>query len=112
MERIRSQPASMNLRGLNYSTRLKNFVVKLMEFDPWQKSAAGGQQNLTYVTSELYREAQEGVLWFLGTGTKEADAYVTSRMAEVDDYIENTALKGAEVFDSLQNAQEILEQLI
>jgi hypothetical protein len=110
VERIRSHPARVNLRNANYSGHLKNFVVKLMEFEPWQRVAEGERRNLTYVTSALYREAREGAQWFLSTGKKEADAYVTARMAEVDDYMENTALKGEQLFDSFQNVQEILEK--
>ncbi|KAI1116422.1 hypothetical protein F5Y14DRAFT_64099 [Nemania sp. NC0429] len=110
MERIRSQPAQANLQNAKYTGRLKNFVVKLMENDPWQNVA--GAANPTYVTSDLYREAQQGLRWFIrsGSGKDEADAFVTSRMAEVEDYVENTALKDTQLFDSFQNVQEILEQ--
>ncbi|KAI0112440.1 hypothetical protein GGR51DRAFT_40657 [Nemania sp. FL0031] len=109
VKRIQSQPVRVNLRDAKYSGRLKNFVVKLMEFDPWQNEGELVPR-YTYVTSNLYREAQEGLQWFLRTGKKEADAFVTSRMAEIDDHLENTELRVTQLFDSYQNVQEILEQ--
>ncbi|KAJ8126111.1 hypothetical protein O1611_g7526 [Lasiodiplodia mahajangana] len=111
VRRIQSQSVKVNLRDANYSGRLKNFVVKLMEFDPWQNVGESDEPRHKYVTSNLYREGQEGLQWFLRAGKKEADAFVTSRMAENDDYVENTALKATQLFDSYQNVQEILEQL-
>ncbi|KAI1182918.1 hypothetical protein F5B17DRAFT_443862 [Nemania serpens] len=112
MERIRSQPVKANLRDTTYTAHLKNFVVKLMEFDPWQKVPGAEQFNPIYVTSDLYRESREGLWWFIrsGGGNDEADAFVTPRMAEVEDYVENTALEDTQLFDSYQNVQEILEQ--
>ncbi|KAI1129360.1 hypothetical protein F5Y10DRAFT_238428 [Nemania abortiva] len=110
MTKIRSQSVRMNIQNAKYSGRLKNFVVKLMEFDPWENVADSDEPSPTYVTSALYREAQEGVDWFMSTGKKEADAYVTARMAESDDYKENTELKAKQLFESYRNVQEILEK--
>ncbi|KAI0407164.1 hypothetical protein F4802DRAFT_42005 [Xylaria palmicola] len=109
MKRIQSQSVRVNLRNAKYSARLKNLLVKLMESDPWHEAAQAAQPNPSYVTSNLYREAQEGAEWFLRLGTDEADAYVTSQMAEVDDYVENKALKATELLDSFQNVHDVLE---
>ncbi|GAP88328.1 putative g2-specific serine threonine protein kinase protein [Rosellinia necatrix] len=110
VERMQAQPARLNLREANYTGRLKNFVVKLMEFDPWGNIAEATQRKLTYVTSDLYCEAQQGVQWFLGTGNDEAKAYVASRTAEVEDDMKTTAGEAAQLFDSFRNVQDVLEQ--
>ncbi|KAI0450933.1 hypothetical protein F5B21DRAFT_507703 [Xylaria acuta] len=110
VKRIQAQSARLNLEDLDYTGRLKNFLVKLMEFDPWEKVPGAEKPNPTYVTSDLYREALEGVEWFMNSGKDEVDSYVTSYMAEADDYVENTALKATQMFDSFHNVQEILEQ--
>ncbi len=113
VKRIQSQPARANLKNTKYTGRLKNFVVKLMEVDPWHKVAGANPNpnpNPTYVTSDMYREALEGVQWFMATGHDEADAYVTSQMTEVEDYVENTALRAKQWFDSYENVKEILEE--
>ncbi|KAI8952917.1 hypothetical protein F4801DRAFT_164093 [Xylaria longipes] len=107
---IQAQPARENLKNLDYTGRLRNFLIKMMEFDPWTAAAKAQQPNPTYVTSDLYKEAQEGVEWFMNSRRSEVDAYVTSEMAEADDYVENTTLKASQLFDSFQNVQEILEQ--
>ncbi|KAI3321215.1 hypothetical protein HD806DRAFT_200002 [Xylariaceae sp. AK1471] len=107
---IQTQPASVNLQNAKYTARLKNFVVKLMEFDPWYKAPGAEQPNPVYFTSDLCCEAQEGVQWFLSTGNDEADAYVTPQMAEYEDYFENTSLKAKDLFDSFKSVQDILQQ--
>ncbi|KAI1424045.1 hypothetical protein F5Y12DRAFT_785630 [Xylaria sp. FL1777] len=107
IQRIQSQSARVNLKDTKYTGRLKNFVVKLMEADPWH-TKAGIAPNPTYVTSDLYREALEGVQWFMESGNKEADAYVTPWMTAAEDYVEKTALRKSQ-FDSLVNVKEILE---
>ncbi|KAJ2991411.1 hypothetical protein NUW58_g2519 [Xylaria curta] len=110
LRRIQSKSVRENLRDTNYSGRLKNFVVKLMEFDPWRKLSMRPQPLPLYVTSDLYREAKQGFEWFVRSGSDEAAAFVTPSMAETDDYLEHGEIKAAEVFDSFQNVQEILEQ--
>lgn len=110
VKRIQSQSVRTNLEGLGYTGRLKNFLIKLMEFDPWKKVAGAEKPNPKYVTTDLYREAEEGVEWFMASGTAEVDSYVTSRMAEVDDYVENKVLKASQLLGSFQNVQEILEE--
>ncbi|KAI1826706.1 hypothetical protein F4861DRAFT_545248 [Xylaria intraflava] len=109
--RIQSQRVAVNLENTGYTGRLKNFVVKLMEFDPWHKTAGQEQPNPTYVTSDLYREAQQGVQWFLNGGSDEAGAYVTAQTAEAEDYQEYKALRARGLLDSYRNVKEILEQL-
>jgi hypothetical protein len=108
---IQTQSASANLQNAKYTARLKNFVVKLMEIDPWNKVHGTEMPNPRYVTTDLYCEAQEGVQWFLSTGNDEADAYVTPQMAQDEDYLENTSLKAKDLFDSLKNVKDILEQV-
>lgn len=111
IKRIRSHPARENLQNAKYSARLKNLVVKMMEDDPWFKdSGEEDEPNRIYVTSELYTEAKEGHDWFVGSGSDEANAYVTARMAEIEDYNENTTFTGADYFDSFNNVREVLEE--
>ncbi|KAI0541954.1 hypothetical protein GGR58DRAFT_454557 [Xylaria digitata] len=107
---IQAQPARVNLQDLNYTGRLKNFVVKLMEFDPWDKAAGKDEPNPLYATSELYREALLGVQWFMDTANDEADNLVTPQMAEYEDFLDNSKLAAEQLFDSFENVQEILEQ--
>ncbi|KAF2970963.1 hypothetical protein GQX73_g2585 [Xylaria multiplex] len=107
---IQAQPARVNLQDLNYTGRLKNFVVKLMEFDPWHKAAGKREPNPLHATTELYREALLGVQWFMDTGNDEADNLVTPQMAEYEDFLDNSKLAGDQLFDSFKNVQEILEQ--
>ncbi|KAI1434756.1 hypothetical protein GGR50DRAFT_694820 [Xylaria sp. CBS 124048] len=107
---IRSRSVVDNLENTEYTACLKNFIVKLMQFDPWYEPAEQGQPNPTYVTSDLYREALEGVERFLGNGSAEAKAYVTAQMAEREDYFERTALRAKDLLGSYKNVQEILEQ--
>ncbi|KAI0433708.1 hypothetical protein F5Y09DRAFT_297941 [Xylaria sp. FL1042] len=104
IQKIQSQAARVNLRDTNYTGRLKNFVVKLMEVDPWQPEG----RSSSYVTSDLYREALEGAQRFRATGREGADAYVTSEMAEIEDYAEREALRNSQLFDSFENVKEIL----
>ncbi|KAI0816171.1 hypothetical protein GGR55DRAFT_222505 [Xylaria sp. FL0064] len=92
MQSIQSQSARTNLKDTKYTGRLKNFVVKLMEIDPWHP----GGRHSSYVTSDLYREALEGARRFTATGREEADTYVTSEMAEVQDYVEREALRNSQ----------------
>lgn len=111
IERIQSRSARLNLRKAKYTARLKNFVVKLMEYDPWDKVLTGEQQrNLAYTTSDLYCEAKQGVQWFMSTENNEANAYGRSRTAEVEGYVENAVLEGKQLFNSFQNVQEIMKQ--
>ncbi|KAI1178003.1 hypothetical protein F4777DRAFT_157376 [Nemania sp. FL0916] len=107
---IQLQSARVNLQNLDYTARLRNFVVKLMEYDPWQSTARGAQKNPIYVTSQLYREAQEGVQFFMNRGSDEAKAYmpVTARTAEAEDNAEREAREQQET-DSLQQVHDILE---
>lgn len=99
---IQSQPARLNLRKAKYTASLKNFVVKLMEIDPWNKVATGiRQRSPTFMTSDIYCEARQGLQWFMSTGNSEANAYGRSRTAEVE---EN------ELFDPFQKVQEMMQQ--
>ncbi|RWA12973.1 hypothetical protein EKO27_g2100 [Xylaria grammica] len=109
IKRIQSQSVRVNLKDLRYTGRLRNFVVKLMEFDPWHKTNPT-QSNPMHATSELYREALLGVQWFMSTGNDEVDNLVTPKMAEYEDYIEHTKLKAEGLMDSYKNVQEILEE--
>ncbi|TRX94354.1 hypothetical protein FHL15_004821 [Xylaria flabelliformis] len=110
MKKIQSQTARENLQDLDYTGYLKNFLIKIMEFDPWAKAAKEGKPNPIYVTSDLYCEALEGVQWFMSAGGDEVDSYVTSYMADADDYLENKALKASQLLDSFENVKGILEQ--
>ncbi|KAI2636724.1 hypothetical protein GGS21DRAFT_512910 [Xylaria nigripes] len=110
IETIQSKPVKVNLETADYSGRLKNFVVKLMQFDPWHKVDGIEEPNPTYVTSDLYREAQQGVQWFSASGSPEADVYVTAPMAEAEDYLEHTILKASSLVDSFKNVEDILEE--
>ncbi|KAI0973256.1 hypothetical protein F4678DRAFT_22772 [Xylaria arbuscula] len=107
IKRIQSRPARVNLKDTTYTGRLKNFVVKLMEFDPWNSVAM--VDRTTYVTSDLYREALEAVETFVATGREEAESYVPSKWAEAEDRFENTTLKVSELFNSYENVKDILE---
>ncbi|KAI1499469.1 hypothetical protein F5X99DRAFT_279795 [Biscogniauxia marginata] len=59
VDAIRQRSVQDNLRHADYTAGLKNFVVKLMQLDPWvdikkEKNPAYGT---SYVTSELFCEA-------------------------------------------------------
>ncbi|TGJ88180.1 hypothetical protein E0Z10_g577 [Xylaria hypoxylon] len=110
VQRIQSQPVRFNLQGLRYTGRLKNFVVKLMEFDAWRKTPVGKEPNPIYTTCELYREALLGVQWFMGTRNDEANNLVTPKMAGCEDFVDGTSLTAGQLSDSFKNVQEILEQ--
>ncbi|KAI1369994.1 hypothetical protein F5Y08DRAFT_334344 [Xylaria arbuscula] len=107
LERIQSRRARENLEETKYTGRLKNFVVKLMEADPWHKESET-DPNPAYVTSGLYREALEGVQWFIEGDSDKASAYVTSRMAEAEDYVERTEIRAQQLFNSYANVEDIL----
>ncbi|KAK5626242.1 hypothetical protein RRF57_001957 [Xylaria bambusicola] len=107
--KIQSKRARENVGNTKYTGRLKNFVVKLMEVDPWSKSFET-EPNPTYVTSDLYREALEGAQWYIAAASDDANAYITSRMAEAEDYVENTETRAQQLFSSYLNVQEILEK--
>ncbi|KAI1741836.1 hypothetical protein F4680DRAFT_446843 [Xylaria scruposa] len=110
MKSIQAQTARVNLQDLEYTGRLKNFLIKMMEFDPWAKAAKSGKPNPTYVTSDLYCEALEGFQRFMSSGTDEVAAYVTSDMADVEDFLENHTLKASQLLDSFENVKGILEE--
>ncbi|KAI0204563.1 hypothetical protein F4808DRAFT_414023 [Astrocystis sublimbata] len=111
IKRIQSRATSENLKGLDYTGRLKNFLVKMMEFDPWAAAAAAKQPTPAYVTSALYREALEGVRWFMRSDSNaEVDAFVTPYMAEVDDYVDRKVFHDEQLLNSFKNVKEILEQ--
>ncbi|KAI1304040.1 hypothetical protein F5Y03DRAFT_181309 [Xylaria venustula] len=107
IKRIQSRPVRTNLKDTTYTGRLKNFVVKLMEFDPWNSVAIADPT--TYVTSDLYREALEAVEVFMATGRDEAESYVPSKWAEAEDRFENTTLKVNELYNSFENVKDVLE---
>lgn len=109
LARIQSRRARENLENTKYTGRLKNFVVKLMEVDPWHRESSS-EPNPAYVTSGLYREALEGIQWFIAADGDKASAYVTSRMAEAEDYIENTEIRAQQLFNSYANVEDILRK--
>ncbi|KAI1814059.1 hypothetical protein GGS20DRAFT_550379 [Poronia punctata] len=111
VESMRSRSVVGNLRDATYTARLKNLVVKLMEFDPWAELQNAKRTAPAYATSNLYCEALQGVKWFLNSGKGEADAFVTEDIAERENYLENTILKGQQLLDSYVNVRDILEQL-
>ncbi|KAI0394256.1 hypothetical protein F5Y17DRAFT_268533 [Xylariaceae sp. FL0594] len=111
MEMIQSQSTYQNLKNAKYTPRLKNFIGKLMELDPWAPEAKVVQVTPPFATSKLYTEALQGVKWFMQSGKDEVDAYVTDKMAEQEDILERDILEGRRVLDSHLNVLEILERL-
>jgi hypothetical protein len=109
VENIRSRSSYDNLKNAKYTARLKNFIVKLMEVDPWAPDAK--QTTPPYATSKLYTEALQGVQWFTRSGRDEGDAYVTEKMAEREDHFERNSLEARRQLDSHLNVRDILEQL-
>jgi len=109
VESIQSRSSYDNLRNTKYTARLKNFIVKLMEVDPWALDAK--QTTPPYATSKLYTEALQGVKWFMQSGKDEVDAYVTEKMAEREDHFERNALEARRLLASHLNVRDILEQL-
>ncbi|KAI8635662.1 hypothetical protein F5Y19DRAFT_408684 [Xylariaceae sp. FL1651] len=111
LRRIQTKSARVNLQNAKYTGRLRNFVVKLMEIDPWHKMPGAEQPNPTYVTTDLYCEAKEAFQYFMSTGNDEVDAFVTPQMAVDEDYLENTQLPSSMLFNSYENVRDILTQL-
>ncbi|KAI1265409.1 hypothetical protein F5Y18DRAFT_386466 [Xylariaceae sp. FL1019] len=109
---IQSRTARDNLFRAKYSGRLKNFVVKMMEIDPWRVMPEGQQYaRPMYVTSDLYAEAQYEFKMFMAQGGDEANAYVTHEMAVNEDFVERELLPAKEYMNSLESVASVLKKL-
>ncbi|KAI0152703.1 hypothetical protein GGR57DRAFT_168954 [Xylariaceae sp. FL1272] len=109
---IQSRNARDNLAYAKYSGRLKNFVVKMMEIDPWRVFPAD-QQNPRpmYVTSDLYAEALYAFKMYMAQGGDEANAYYTHEMAANEDFVERELLPAREYKESLESVAKVLKQV-
>ncbi|KAI1337010.1 hypothetical protein F5Y15DRAFT_418324 [Xylariaceae sp. FL0016] len=109
MRRIRSNSARESLKDLGYSHSLKNFVIQLMEWDPWgPKLDFDLDVAPPYTTSKYMAFARYRRFNFLNSGGDEGSGWKLQENGE-DDQLDEDLQERRDEFMSLLETQRVLE---
>ncbi|KAI5922833.1 hypothetical protein F4810DRAFT_241128 [Camillea tinctor] len=109
IESIRKFWVVDNLRDLDYSFILKNFVVRLMQVDPWKDPKGDGGLDTAYTTSRLCLEAWNNYnVW--KRGNPEGQNWCTTEVA-TEKQREMDALVQSAMVGSTVQMQRVMKEM-